>query len=110
MPGSSNLKKRQARSSWHRGHRLRSIAATHSAGALCAAARREGLSRASLTSSHLHQGFPRQVADMLLSGEVDVGIATEALERLPGAGGVAAATRWTHSIIAARPPLLSSCL
>src|SRR5262245_36449854 len=28
---------------------------------------------------HLHQGSPRQVAAMLLSGEADIGIATEAL-------------------------------
>jgi LysR family cys regulon transcriptional activator len=49
----------------------------------------------------LHQGSPRQVAQMLLEGEADVGIATEGLAdhaqliALPS-------YRWTHSIIA--PP------
>ncbi|MES2975306.1 MAG: CysB family HTH-type transcriptional regulator [Pseudomonadota bacterium] len=46
----------------------------------------------------LHQGSPRQVAEMLLSGEADVGIATEALA---GYGDLAALPtyRWTHSVI-----------
>ena len=47
---------------------------------------------------HLHQGSPRQVAEMLLSGEADIGVATEAL-----AGYDALVTlpcyRWTHSIV-----------
>lgn len=47
---------------------------------------------------HLHQGAPEQVADMLLSGEADIGIATEALANydqlltLP-------CYRWSHSIV-----------
>lgn len=47
---------------------------------------------------HLHQGSPKQVADMLLSGEADIGVATEALSdytqlvTLP-------CYRWTHSIV-----------
>jgi LysR family cys regulon transcriptional activator len=49
-------------------------------------------------SLHLHQGSPRQVAEMLLSGEADIGVATEAL-----AGYEALVTlpcyRWTHSIV-----------
>jgi len=49
-------------------------------------------------SLHLHQGSPRQVAEMLLSGEADIGVATEAL-----AGYDALVTlpcyRWTHSIV-----------
>ena len=49
-------------------------------------------------SLHLHQGSPRQVAEMLLSGEADIGVATEAL------GGYDALVtlscyRWTHSIV-----------
>lgn len=40
---------------------------------------------------HLRQGSPRQVAEMLLSGEADFGVATEALT-LP-------CDRWTHSIV-----------
>lgn len=47
---------------------------------------------------HLHQGSPKQVAAMLLSGEADIGVATEALSdydqlvTLP-------CYRWTHSVI-----------
>ncbi len=47
---------------------------------------------------HLHQGSPKQVAAMLVSGEADIGVATEALGdyaqllTLP-------CYRWTHSII-----------
>jgi LysR family transcriptional regulator, cys regulon transcriptional activator len=47
---------------------------------------------------HLHQGSPRQVAEMLLSGVVDIGVATEALaeyERLH----TFPCYRWTHSIV-----------
>lgn len=47
---------------------------------------------------HLHQGSPRQVAEMLLSGEADIGVATEAL-----AGYDQLVTlpcyRWSHSIV-----------
>ena len=49
-------------------------------------------------SLHLHQGSPKQVAEMLLSGEADIGIATEAL-----AGYEQLVTlpcyRWSHSIV-----------
>ncbi|MGE5384847.1 MAG: LysR substrate-binding domain-containing protein, partial [Betaproteobacteria bacterium] len=31
----------------------------------------------------LHQGSPREIADMLVSGEADVGIATESLDTVP---------------------------
>lgn len=47
---------------------------------------------------HLHQGSPRQVAAMLMSGEADIGVATEALTNheslltLP-------CYRWSHSVI-----------
>ena len=47
---------------------------------------------------HLHQGSPKQVADMLLSGEVDVGIATEALNDYPELLALPC-YRWTHSVI-----------
>lgn len=49
-------------------------------------------------SLHLHQGSPKQVAEMLLSGEVDLAVATEALASyhqfvtLP-------CYRWTHSVV-----------
>ncbi|WP_027016330.1 CysB family HTH-type transcriptional regulator [Comamonas composti] len=49
-------------------------------------------------SLHLHQGSPRQVAEMLCSGEADIGVATEALasyEQLV----TLACYRWSHSII-----------
>lgn len=47
---------------------------------------------------HLHQGSPKQIAEMLLSGEADIGVATEAL------GGYSQLVtlpcyRWTHSVI-----------
>lgn len=47
---------------------------------------------------HLRQGSPQQIADMLLTGEADIGVATEALAdydqlvTLPG-------YRWSHSVI-----------
>lgn len=49
-------------------------------------------------SLHLHQGSPRQVAEMLIAGEADIGVATEAL-----AGYEQLVTlpcyRWSHSIV-----------
>lgn len=49
-------------------------------------------------SLHLHQGSPRQVAEMLIAGEADIGVATEAL-----AGYEPLVTlpcyRWSHSIV-----------
>jgi LysR family cys regulon transcriptional activator len=47
---------------------------------------------------HLHQGSPRQVAEMLLSGEADVGIATEALAQYDGLVALPC-YRWTHSVL-----------
>ena len=75
------------------------VAATHSQAryALPAVVRdfRQHFPRVSL---HLRQGSPRQVAEMLLSGEADIGVATEAL-----AGYEQLVTlpcyRWSHSII-----------
>ena len=48
-------------------------------------------------SLHLHQGSPRQVAEMLISGEADIGVAEalgsyEQLATLP-------CYRWSHSIV-----------
>lgn len=55
---------------------------------------------------HLHQGSPKQVAEMLLAGEADIGVATEALASydqlitLP-------CYRWSHSVVVpAGHPLL----
>ena len=47
---------------------------------------------------HLHQGSPKQVAAMLLSGEVDIGVATEALADYPQLVTLPC-YRWTHSIV-----------
>jgi LysR family cys regulon transcriptional activator len=51
-----------------------------------------------LVTLTLHQGSPKQIADMLLSGEADVGIATEALAGYPQLAALPC-YRWTHSIV-----------
>ena len=51
-----------------------------------------------LVTLHLHQGSPRQVAEMLLSGEADIGVATEALALYPQLVTLPG-YRWTHSIV-----------
>ncbi len=50
---------------------------------------------------NLHQGSPKQVAEMLLSGEADIGIATEALAHYDQLVALPC-YRWTHSVVA--PP------
>jgi LysR family transcriptional regulator, cys regulon transcriptional activator len=50
---------------------------------------------------HLHQGSPQQVAEMLLSGEADIGVATEALASYPDLVAMPC-YRWTHSVIVPR--------
>jgi LysR family cys regulon transcriptional activator len=47
---------------------------------------------------HLHQGSPRQIAEMLLRGEADIGIATEALASYPQLVTLPC-YRWTHSVV-----------
>lgn len=47
---------------------------------------------------HMHQGTPQQVAEMLLRGEADVGIATEALADFDGLVTLPC-YRWTHSVV-----------
>lgn len=47
---------------------------------------------------HLHQGSPKQVAAMLLSGEADIGVATEALADFAQLVTLPC-YRWTHSIV-----------
>jgi LysR family cys regulon transcriptional activator len=47
---------------------------------------------------HLHQGSPKQVAAMLLSGEADIGVATEALTEFPQLVTLPC-YHWTHSIV-----------
>lgn len=46
----------------------------------------------------LHQGSPKQVAEMLLSGEADIGVATEALAQYDGVVALPC-YRWTHSVV-----------
>lgn len=49
-------------------------------------------------SLHLHQGSPKQVAEMLLAGEADIGIATEALASYDQLVTLPC-YRWSHSIV-----------
>lgn len=49
-------------------------------------------------SLRLHQGTPRQIAEMLLSGEADIGVATEALASYPELVALPC-YQWTHSVI-----------
>ena len=76
-----------------------SIAATHSQAryALPAAVRdfRQLFPQVTLS---LHQGSPQQVAQMLLSGEADVGIATEALAQYDQLVTLPC-YQWTHAVV-----------
>lgn len=49
-------------------------------------------------SLHLHQGSPKQIAEMLLIGEVDLAIATETLVTYPQFVTLPC-YRWTHSVV-----------
>ncbi|MFZ2295816.1 MAG: CysB family HTH-type transcriptional regulator [Polaromonas sp.] len=90
---------------------LLSIAATHSqARYALPPAVQEFRAQFPNVKLHLHQGSPKQVADMLMSGEVDVGIATEALNDYPELVALPC-YRWTHSVIVPPGhPLLDSPL
>ena len=76
-----------------------SIAATHSQAryALPTVVRdfRQIYPKVALT---LHQGSPKQVAAMLLSGEADIGVATEALAQYEQLVALPC-YRWTHSVV-----------
>jgi LysR family transcriptional regulator, cys regulon transcriptional activator len=78
-----------------------SIAATHSQAryALPAVVRDFRQLYPQVTLS-LHQGSPKQVAEMLLSGEADIGVATEALAEYEQLVALPC-YRWTHSVIVA---------
>lgn len=81
---------------------LLSIAATHSqARYALPIAVQEFRDRFPNVQLHLRQGSPKQIAQMLLDGEADVGIATEALSDY-GQLVALPSFRWTHSVIA--PP------
>jgi LysR family cys regulon transcriptional activator len=47
---------------------------------------------------HMHQGSPQQVAQLLLSGEADIGVATEALAGYEGLLALPCYS-WTHAVI-----------
>jgi len=75
------------------------IAATHSqARYALPAAVRDFRARYSNVTLHMHQGTPKQIAEMLLAGEADVGIATEALAQYTELVALPC-YRWTHSVI-----------
>ncbi|HEV7913233.1 MAG TPA: CysB family HTH-type transcriptional regulator [Albitalea sp.] len=76
-----------------------SIAATHSQAryALPAVVRDFRQLYPQVTLS-LHQGSPKQVAEMLLSGEADIGVATEALAEYDQLVALPC-YRWTHSVV-----------
>ena len=75
------------------------IAATHSQAryALPAAVRDFRLSQPGV-QLHLHQGTPQQVARMLLRGEADIGVATEALAQYDELLALPC-YRWTHTVV-----------
>jgi LysR family cys regulon transcriptional activator len=76
-----------------------SIATTHSqARYALPGAVRDFRQRFPLVSFNLHQGTPQQVAQMLLTGEADIGIATEALTDYDALVALPC-FRWTHSVI-----------
>ncbi|WP_093105925.1 CysB family HTH-type transcriptional regulator [Variovorax sp. CF079] len=78
---------------------LLSIAATHSqARYALPVAVQEFRSHFPDVKLHLHQGSPKQIAQMLIDGEADVGIATEALGDYPQLVALPC-YRWTHSVI-----------
>jgi LysR family cys regulon transcriptional activator len=78
---------------------LLSVAATHSqARYALPMAVQEFRSQFPDVKLHLHQGSPKQIAQMLLAGEVDVGIATEALGDYPQLVALPC-YRWTHSVV-----------
>jgi len=80
-------------------HGRLSIAATHSqARYALPGAVRDFRGRYPQVTLNLHQGSPKQVAEMLISGEADIGIATEALTRYDSLVALPC-YRWTHSVV-----------
>ena len=76
-----------------------SIATTHSqARYALPGAVRDFRHRFPQVSFNLHQGSPEHIAEMLLSGEADIGIATEALAEYDALVALPC-FRWTHSVI-----------
>jgi LysR family transcriptional regulator, cys regulon transcriptional activator len=76
-----------------------SIAATHTqARYALPGAVRDFRQRYPQVTLNLHQGSPKEVAQMLISGEADIGIATEALAQYDALVALPC-YRWTHSVI-----------
>jgi LysR family cys regulon transcriptional activator len=75
------------------------IAATHSqARYALPSAVRDFRQRRPQVQLHLHQGTPQQVARMLIDGEADIGIATEALAQYDELLALPC-YRWTHTVV-----------
>lgn len=75
------------------------IAATHSqARYALPSAVRDFRSSHPKVALHLHQGSPQQVAELLLAGQADIGIATEALAQYPELLALPC-YRWTHTVV-----------
>ena len=80
-------------------HGQLTIAATHSqARYALPTAVRDFRARHPKVQLNLHQGSPRQVAQMLIEGEADLGIATEALTQYDTLVALPC-YRWTHSVV-----------
>ncbi len=98
LNGADNLRRAGEEFTKQANGRL-SIAATHSqARYALPGAVRDFRQRYPQVTLNLHQGSPKQVAEMLISGEADIGIATEALTRYDNLVALPC-YRWTHSVI-----------
>lgn len=100
----------RASADWvHQSRGTLTIAATHSQAryALPHAVRDFSLAHPEV-ALRLHQGSPHQVAEMLLRGDADIGIATEALASYPDLLALPC-YQWTHSVIVPmQHPLLAA--
>ncbi|MEN9539424.1 MAG: hypothetical protein RLZZ126_1659 [Pseudomonadota bacterium] len=82
-----------------RDHGLLTIAATHSqARYALPPAVRDFRALHPGVSLRMRQGTPHQIAEMLLSGEADVGVATEALAGYPDLAALPS-YQWTHAVL-----------
>lgn len=94
---------RRAGDEWsHQGSGTLTVAATHSQAryALPPAVRDFSRDHPDV-ALRMHQGSPRQIADMLIRGEADIGIATEALASYPELVALPC-YQWTHMVIVPR--------
>ena len=84
------------------------VAATHSqARYALPPAVRDFVAKHPEVALHLQQGSPRQVAELLLSGEADIGVATEALADYPDLLALPC-YQWTHKVIVPRGHTLAA--